>query len=863
MKLRNSIAFPIIGLILFLITLTTVCHYYIQVQLLRQTLTAENRGKAQDIHFVIQSLVNKEAEKITALSKSLKEFHDLNKKIGQYIISSSGFETIKQIIDRLYHESNVDIFEVTDREGRVLYRAHDPMRRGDYADQWGTIEALDGRELLVTSKSTEGWGIRANLPVMLDRQVHGTIIVGTKIDDAFAREIAKATGVTISLGSVKGLIASSLPERDRGETDFETLILSLTENREISVEYSQDNKMILYAPLQVVDEVFGFMVEIDTTDEYLLFEQHKRQIIILFIVILFIAVAVGVGLTIYLIWPLNKLTGKAVETVKDISGDEIWLHKGNEVNQLVHSFDRMIRKVTDYLNERKKAEDELLEEKERLTITLRSIGDAVITTDVDGRIYLFNKAAEEITGWSQAEASGKHVNEVYRTIDEKTRTKSANPVETILGEGSYTSLTNQALLVARNGIERSIFESAASIRDKTGKIFGVVLVFRDLTEQKRMEEEHLKTKKLESLGVLAGGIAHDFNNILTAIMGHTSLATKLIDQGSIAQQSLIEINKASHRAQDLTQKLLTFSKGGAPVKEAAVTQELIMDSANFILSGTSTKCEFSLPEDLWSADVDKGQISQVIQNLCLNGHEAMGEGGTIQISAENLVVTAADALPLSPGNYIWISFADHGTGIASENLPKIFDPYFSTKQQGDGLGLATVHSIIKNHDGYVKVQSEETAGSLFIVYLPASPEKKVVKKEKITEEPIGGNEKILLMDDEELVCEVVGGMLKHLGYDVEIVRDGAEALALYGKAKDSGKSFDVVIMDLTIPGGMGGKEAIAKMIEIDPEVKAIVASGYSNDLVMAEFEKYGFKDLITKPFDVLTLSKAIKKVLAA
>jgi PAS domain S-box-containing protein len=509
---------------------------------------------------------------------------------------------------------------------------------------------------------------------------------------------------------------------------------------------------------------------------------------------------------------------------------------------------------------RKEAEAKLAAERERLAVTLRSIGDGVICTDAAGDIVLMNMVAEELTGWSEKEAIGRALHEVFYIINEKTRKRCDNPVEKVLETGGVVGLANHTVLVSRDGTERILADSGAPIRGKDGEIIGVVLVFRDVTERRKMEEELQKVEKLESIGVLAGGIAHDFNNILTAILGNITLAKIYAESDDKILERLTEAEKASLRAKDLTQQLLTFSKGGAPIKKTASIRELLKDSVSFILRGSNVKCEFFLPDDLWSVELDEGQMNQVINNLVINAQQAMPEGGVMNVRAENMAVGKGHGLPLKEGKYVKIAIEDQGTGISKEHLSRIFDPYFTTKQKGSGLGLTTAYSIIKNHDGYISVESRLGEGTCFNIYLPAS-EKEIVENKAVEERPLVGKGRILVMDDEELVRNVAGEMLKSIGYDVEFAREGTEAIEVYKKAKDSGEDFDVVIMDLTIPGGMGGKEAIKKLFEIDPGVRAIVSSGYSNDPIMSNFKKYGFRGVVAKPYKIKELGEAIHKVI--
>ena len=509
---------------------------------------------------------------------------------------------------------------------------------------------------------------------------------------------------------------------------------------------------------------------------------------------------------------------------------------------------------------RKEAEAKLAAERERLAVTLRSIGDGVICTDADGRIVLMNRIAEDLTGWSEEEAMGKPLNEVFNIINEKTRERCHNPVKKVLEKGGVVGLANHTVLVSKDGTERILADSAAPIRGKHGEIIGVVLIFRDITQGRKMEEELQKIEKIESIGILAGGIAHDFNNILMGILGNITLAKMNVGSDDKVIEKLTEAERASLRAKDLTQQLLTFSKGGAPIKKTVSIWELLKDSVSFALRGSNVSCEFFLPDDLWPVELDEGQISQVINNLVINANQAMPEGGIIEVKAEKIYLEEKGAVPLKAGKYIRITIKDKGIGIAEEHLPKIFDPYFTTKQKGSGLGLTSAYSIIKNHDGYISVESKPGEGTSFYIYLPAS-EKEISERKPQEEKPLFGQGRILVMDDEEIVRNVAGEMLKSIGYKVEFARDGAEAIEMYKNAKESGNAFDAVIMDLTIPAGMGGKEAIKKLLEIDPEAKAIVSSGYSNDPVMSDFRRYGFMGVVAKPYETKELGEVIYKTI--
>ena len=516
------------------------------------------------------------------------------------------------------------------------------------------------------------------------------------------------------------------------------------------------------------------------------------------------------------------------------------------------------------ITERKKSNEALAEEKERLLVTLRSIGEGVITTDTQGRVVLMNRSAEKTIHTTQEEAFGRPIQQILRLASAKTDEIIEYPVEKVLQTKRIADATDHVLILPHTNEKRIITDNAAPIQDKQGNLLGVVVVFRDTTDRLKIEEELLKARKIESIGILAGGIAHDFNNILSAILGNISMSKMKLEHGNKEKslELLTRAEKASERARDLTQQLLTFSKGGAPVKKTASISDLLRDSASFSSAGSNVRCEFVISPNLWQVDMDAGQMSQVINNLVINARQAMPTGGVINVEANNIIFESDNTkygVPLKKGNYIKIAIRDQGIGIAPENLQKIFDPYFTTKKSGSGLGLATSYSIIKNHEGAITAESTMGSGTTFYIILPAS--KNVMPVQKVQESPPApAHGKVLIMDDEEIIVEMSEAMLTELGYQVATAKDGKEAVDLYIKHKNMGSPFDVVLMDLTIPGGMGGEETIKKLKEFDPNVKAIVSSGYSNDPIMANFKKFGFVNVLTKPYQIRELARIIDSI---
>jgi PAS domain S-box-containing protein len=517
--------------------------------------------------------------------------------------------------------------------------------------------------------------------------------------------------------------------------------------------------------------------------------------------------------------------------------------------------------VVEDISERKAAEDRLAAEKERLAVTLRNIGDAVISTDTEGRITLFNKIAELLTGWRQEEAQGQPISDVLRLTGPHDHQPCVHPIiEAIRRDGRFETAA-PLRLVARDGSERLIAGTGSRITDPASLPVGTVFAFRDVTGKARMEEEQARTEKLESLGYLAGGIAHDFNNLLTTILGNLSLARTEERAGGDLVDLLRQAEQAAIEAGNLTQQLLAFAKGGEPIKKIVAPGPLVRESAEFALRGSSSKLDLNLPDNLWSIDVDPNLIGQVIRQLVINADQAMPGGGRVLITMENSVVGSEAAYPLAPGHYVKVVVTDSGVGIPGQNLEKIFDPYFTTKQKGSGLGLAASLSVIRNHGGHIAVESRVGTGSSFSVYLPAAsePSKVVPAPDPAAAPP--ARPSVLVMDDEDSIRQLTTRILSRNGFRVETAVDGNDMLRQFVRARSRGEPFDVVILDLTIRGGMGGKEAMQKLLELEPSVQAIVSSGYSTDPIMANYRRFGFRAIVAKPYQPEYLVQTVRNVI--
>jgi len=528
------------------------------------------------------------------------------------------------------------------------------------------------------------------------------------------------------------------------------------------------------------------------------------------------------------------------------------------LNRIVIDKETYVQAIVRDITEQKKTKDMLL-----LTqFTIDHASESIFWIRSDGGIMYTNEASIELLGYSHEEYKSMAIYDIDHDFNIE---KSAEIWRRAKKDGHFRF---ESRYCKKNGELLPVEVTANYVKYQDKHI--VACFVRDITKQKlaetekrRMEEERLKMNKLESIGMLAGGIAHDFNNILTTILGNISLA-KIYLKNDIKKvdAKINEAEKALFRARDLTQQLLTFSRGGVPVKKTILLEPLIKESVLFALRGSSVQVNFNISEDIFPTDVDEGMIGQAINNLIINAVQAMPDGGSIDVAVDNIILenkTTIEGLQLEKGSYVKITIKDHGIGISNEHIAKIFDPYFTTKEKRTGLGLATTFSIIQKHGGHITVNSELGIGTIFNIYLVASPEHITINRK--TNKPVYGQGKILIMDDDEDILNIAGEMLSTLGYEVEYAKNGVEAIDKYKKMLEQNNPFDLVIMDLTIPGGMGGKDAIKGLLALDRHVKAIVSSGYSDDPIMGNHTEYGFVGVALKPYKLNELSEIVQKAI--
>ncbi len=546
------------------------------------------------------------------------------------------------------------------------------------------------------------------------------------------------------------------------------------------------------------------------------------------------------------------------------------------------------------IEKRHEAEKAFKESDELLKLALKSTDNIITIQDLEGKYIYFN--SPKVFNIYSNKVIGKTPFDFFEPHYASDVMERFNKV---ISTGKLVSSETEMVW---QGISLWLLDHSSPVMDSNGKIKSVITFSQNITKRKKADAAILEMQKLESVGTLAGGIAHEFNNIMTGVFGNISIAKEQLSKEHPSLKFLEYAEKSMNRAILLTKQLLTFAKGGSPVKENTNAGKLISDIVRFDLTGSNVKPIFDIPDDLWIVEVDKGQIQQVFSNLTINANQAMPAGGHLYVTLENADILEDKNPSLKKGKYIKIIMRDEGVGINKNFFSKIFDPYFSTKQTGSGLGLTTVFSIINKHNGNISVKSDIDKGAVFTVYLPALESQENVKVNdteeiesveiedktpdvvsigktanvetaesgKVEEEVKTDTKqskpqydaKVLVMDDEEMILTIVTEILNTIGITVDTAADGETAIEMYKKELESNNPFDVVIMDLTIPGGMGGQEAVKNILEIDPKAKVIVSSGYSIDPVMANYSEYGFKGIIAKPYTLNKLQNIIIKILS-
>lgn len=606
--------------------------------------------------------------------------------------------------------------------------------------------------------------------------------------------------------------------------------------------------LIFVQAIEVVHERIGFIcidyslaeIERQQRQSYLIFGGLLGSIFIILLVVL------NYILSQVVIQPISSLRDAMLRMKNGALGDQVEVNSTDEIGDLSTAFNRMSADLADSYLQIEKQNRDLRESEDKFRLTFNFSPDAVNISRMDNGLYVdISEGFIRGTGFTREDVIGRTPLELGIWHD------PADLKQLVLGLRENGFVENLEAQFRRK--DGSLVTGLVSARVISLQgVAHIISITRDITERKEREKELLKIEKLESLGVLAGGIAHDFNNILTGIKGNISIAKVFLDNTHRSYKPLAEAEKASMRAGELAHQLLTFARGGEPMKKVVSLQHLVNEALSFALRGSKIKAILDIPDSIHAVEADEGQISQVFNNLIINATQAMPGGGELTVTARNETFADKNSLSLAPGEYIRLTFADQGCGISADNLQRIFDPYFTTKSTGNGLGLASVHSIIKRHDGYIGVNSDVGKGTIFTIYLPALGEVAIKSHLPLNRQETGGHKggSILVMDDEEMIRDIAAAMLTYLGYEVTTCASGEKAVELYKASMESGAPFLTVIMDLTIPGGLGGKEAAEQILSFYPKACLLVSSGYSNDPIMSNFEEYGFSGAIAKPYNI-------------
>jgi len=559
------------------------------------------------------------------------------------------------------------------------------------------------------------------------------------------------------------------------------------------------------------------------------------------------------------VYPMKELVDRNQYLEKLVNERTTQLSEANV--KLQQTNEELARLIT----ELQQTEETLRERETHYRLLTENASDVVWKVDGEYRFTYISPADERLRGYRADEVIGHHVFELFDEEGIATLRKLALKRQEADQCGIRSGVaTFEARHRCKDG--RWVWGEVSSTpeRNADGTVTGFYGITREITERKEHEKELLKIEKLESLGALAGGIAHDFNNILTGIMGNISFAQMFLDDSHKAYKPLAEAERASVRAGELAHQLLTFARGGDPVKKLVSLNQLVNETVSFVLRGSNVKGCIEIPASIHAIEADEGQMNQVFHNIIINATQAMPAGGTLTVTVRNESLPDGNPVNLPSGKYVRLSFADQGIGIPEDNLKKIFDPYFTTKSSGKGLGLASVHSIITRHGGHIGVSSESGKGTTFTIHLPSTGETYSPNQTDSTSQANARHQggAILVMDDERVIRDMTRELLNYLGYTATTCEDGTDAISRYKAAVDSGLPFSAVIMDLTIPGGMGGKDAAQQILTIDPKACMIVSSGYSDDPIMSDYQSYGFSGAIVKPYKMAEFGSMLSSILS-
>jgi PAS domain S-box-containing protein len=871
MRLKNSLAIPIIILLIVVSCCTLYVGYYINIHSLRSALEARERDRADNVYFTIASLIKEDINSLSKLSKMVSKNHELSTALSFYYQSGHDPRPLMDVMNELYPQLGADIFVVTDSRGMVLYRANAPSERGDIHLAWGMDEALTGQAIVSAARGPLGLGIRALTPVYHEGDFKGVVIVGDRLWDKFAQRIAAATHTAISFGLDAEILASSLPPAQKNLINPSTMSQSVMEKTALfHLDYGH-NLSFLYAPLRVEDEVLCLVINSDLTQTSQLLSQKQRQLYSSFLPIFLAVVGLGSGLTLYIIRPLKRLQRLTINEIKEYTSEDLsWQGRGNEIQTLSQAFALLLSAIHQHIDGLQQAQETIRKGERFLAGIFDSIQDGLVILDMDLNIIGINPAAER---WF-AEAMPLVGKKCYAAFHGRERPCEPCPSLQAMatGEASHLVLLNPSTsLGVPIWVELYTFPM---VDPASGEITGVIEYFRDITARKkteealqRSEEQLRQAQKIEAVGRLAGGVAHDFNNMLTAIGGYCELLIDDLEAADPHRQDVAEIKKAADRAASLTRQLLAFSR-----KQIIQPKPL---NLNEVISNLDKMLRRLLREDiilltLPAAELglvmaDPGQIEQVILNLALNSRDAMPQGGKLTIETGDVELDAQYAgrhLEVQPGSYVLLAVSDTGIGLIEESRERIFEPFFTTKEQGKGtgLGLSVVYGIVKQSGGHIWVYSEPGQGTTFKIYLPRIGQ--ALEPASLPSRPASqahGAETILMVEDEEVVRQVTRKMLETKGYKVLEAAGGPAALALSEQHRGA---IQLLLTDVLMPE-MSGKDLAKRLARRRPETRVLFMSGHTeNSIVHHGVLKSGVA-FIQKPFRLEALGQKVREVLDA
>ena len=869
---RNTIAIPIVLLLLFIGAGILTAGYYINKSVFHAVFEERESNKARNIHLTIESIVTTEVNRISSLAKILKNDTDIVYGLFHYSGTQGDTRPLKSAMNQIYPKMNLRVFVMSDINGNVLYRAGKEKVPGE-----GKLEkmpafkrALKGEQVVAAIPTPDGFGIWTIVPVYVfgKAKPSGLLILGNLIDNDFAKKIARETGAQVFLATPNGVFAKS--HGIGFDEVFNPMLArnSLTENRPFFHMDRKNYRSYTYVPIRIVDEQFCLVIETDTSVIKDLLAMNRTRMIQWGIILLIGIAMVGAGLTLLLILPMNRLHGKALQTIREYSGVGIdAVPRGNELSTLVRANDIMLDTIKNHLAERTRAEDAFREASRILHALIEASPLAVVVSDASGTVHVWNPAAVRMFGWTEVESIG-HPNPLLSSEGNPELRMTCSLV--LHGERfSNTEIRGRS----RAGSEIFLAFSGAPLLDAHGKIASMMAIMTDITDAKtaeqalrRSEDQLRQSMKMEAVGKLAGGVAHDFNNLLSVITGYSELLLSRTDSRNPARREIEEIHKAGERAAALTQQLLAFSRRQVLKPKNIRMGDVVENMGKMLrrLIGEDIDFATESQEDLWTVRADPSQIEQILMNLCINARDAMPTGGKLVVSTENVTLDTPfreRELTVPPGRFATLRVADNGSGMDEEILSRVFEPFFTTKEQGKGtgLGLATVYGIVKQSEGFIRVVSVPGEGTTFSVYLPAAEGGEPETEEGRPEAEYGGpagKRTILLVEDEEMVRELAIEIFQEAGYTVLDAPNGADALAICDRHEGR---IDLLVTDLVMPG-MNGIELARRVCDSRPGIPVLFMSGYAEDAKERLGDLDTGRDFLQKPITPTNLSRKVRGI---